>query len=69
MLFFLRISALKILAVATVTPAYRYGGVKILRLDLQKNNGHYNLTFYLDRALATFIFDKSMMLIRLVKSV
>ena len=24
----------------------------VFRLDLQKNNSHFNLTYYLDRALA-----------------
>ncbi|MBK9255404.1 MAG: hypothetical protein IPM42_07955 [Saprospiraceae bacterium] len=44
MWFFFKISALKILAVATATPAF-------FALIFKKNNGHYNLTFYLDRAL------------------
>jgi len=55
MLFFYRISALKILAVSSIIdemPEYRFGGIKIFCLDLQKNNCHYHLTCYLDRALA-----------------
>ena len=43
MLFFFQISALKILAVAT-------GYACVFCLDLWKNNCHYNLTYYPDRA-------------------
>jgi hypothetical protein len=52
MLFFFRISALKILAVGTAMPRYRLGGIKIFCLDLQKNNCHCHLTCYPDRPLA-----------------
>ena len=44
MWFFLLISALKILALAIDMAAF-------FALILEKNNGHYKLTFYLDRVL------------------
>jgi hypothetical protein len=47
MWFFFHISALKSLAVATATPVF-------FALIYKKNNGHYNLTFYLDIAQASF---------------
>ena len=44
MLFFFQISALKILALATAMPAF-------FALIFEKNNYHYNLSYYLDRVL------------------
>ncbi len=54
MLFFFRISAL-ISSNLDEMPANRLDGIKKFCLDLQKNNCHYNLTCYQDRALA-FLF-------------